>query len=87
MDQGRFQHFDNYQIDQQAEERCRQRLKEDLGLDDEAVEVVMNLRSQVKTLQTRLRQVEFTLQVMQTSQGSRLIHYRREIYEGDWEEL
>ena len=38
-----------------AYERCCQRLKEDLGLDEEAVEVILNLRNQVTALQARLQ--------------------------------
>jgi len=46
-----------------AYERCCQRLKEDLGLDEEAVEVILNLRNQVTVLQVRLHRLESTLEI------------------------
>jgi hypothetical protein len=69
-----------------AYERCCQRLKEDLGLDDEAIEVILNLRKQVTVLQTRLHRLESTLEIYQTGYGSRLTSYRQVFYEADWED-
>ena len=69
-----------------AYERCCQRLKEDLGLDDEAIEVILNLRNQVTVLQTRLHWLESTLEIYQTGYGSRLTSYRQLFYEADWED-
>ena len=69
-----------------AFERCCQRLKEDLGLDEEAVEVILNLRNQVTALQTRLHRLESTLEIYQTGSGSRLTSYRQVFYEADWED-
>jgi uncharacterized protein involved in exopolysaccharide biosynthesis len=71
----------------EAIERCRQRLKEDLGLDDEAVEVVMKLLDQVTALQARLRVLESTVEVYQAGYSSRLTRYRQMHYEATWEEL
>jgi len=69
-----------------AYERCCQRLKEDLGLDEEAVEVILNLRNQVTVLQARLHRLESTVEIYQTGYGSRLTSYRQVFYEADWED-
>ena len=69
-----------------AYERCCQRLKEDLGLDEEAVEVILSLRNQVTVLQARLHRLESTLEIYQTGYGSRLTSYRQVFYEADWED-
>ena len=69
-----------------AYERYFQRLKEDLGLDEEAVEVILNLRNQVTVLQARLRRLESTVEIYQTGYGSRLTSYRQVFYEADWED-
>ena len=75
------------QPDDAAYERCFQRLKEDLGLDEEAVEVILNLRNQVTVLQTRLHRLELTLEIYQVGYGSRLTSYRQVFYEADWEDI
>ncbi len=72
--------------DDPAYERCLQRLKEDLGLDEEALEVILNLRNQVTLLQSRLRTLETTMEIYETEQGSRLTRYRQVVYEAEWEE-
>lgn len=77
---------DPAEVEALADERCRQRLKDDLGLDDEAIDVIMRLRSQVTALQVRLQQVEWTLEVFQSGHHARLVRYREEVYEADWEE-
>ena len=69
-----------------AYERCLQRLKEDLGLDDEALEVILNLRNQVTFLQTRLRTLETTMEIYESTHGYRLTRYRQVYYEAEWEE-
>jgi hypothetical protein len=71
----------------QANERSRQRLKDDLGLNDEAVEVIMNLCNQVAVLQARLREVESMVEVYNAGYSARLIRYRQVISEADWEEI
>jgi hypothetical protein len=70
-----------------AYERCCQRLKEDLGLDDEAAEIILNLRNQVTVLQTRLRRLESTLEIYQVRRGARLTRYREVFQEADWEDI
>jgi len=78
--------FNMLQPDDPAYERCCQRLKEDLGLNEEAVEVILNLRNQVTALQTRLHRLESTLEIYQTGYGYRLTSYRQVFYEADWED-
>jgi len=70
----------------ELDERCRQRLNEELGIDDESVEVIMNLRSQVIALQERLRELESVLETYQAGHNSRFIKYRQVFYEADWED-
>lgn len=71
----------------EVNERCRQRLNEELGLDEESVEIIMNLRDQVMALQTRLRELESMLGTYQAGYSSRLIKYRQVFFEADWEDL
>lgn len=69
-----------------AYERCLERLKEDLGLDEEALEVILNLRNQLALLQSRLRTLETSVEVYESESGSRLTRYRQVFYEAEWEE-
>jgi CBS domain containing-hemolysin-like protein len=70
----------------ELDERCRQRLYEEFEMDEESVDVIMNLRSQVIALQERLREMEAMLETYQTGYNSRLIKYREVFYEADWED-
>jgi hypothetical protein len=72
---------------EQAHERCRGRLKEDLGLDEEVVDVIMNLLDQVASLQARLHELESTVEIYQARYSSRLTRYRQVYYEAAWEEV
>ncbi len=74
------------ELDEFALERCFQRLKEDLGLDEDLIEVVLNLREQVIVLQDRLHRLESTLEIYEAGSSSRLTRYRQIVYEADWEE-
>jgi len=67
-------------------ERLFQRMKEDLGLEDEAIEVVLNLREQVTILQARLHSLETTMHYYEAHTGSRLTSYRKVVIEAEWEE-
>lgn len=75
------------QPDDPAYERCWQRLKEDLGLEDEAVEIILSLRNQVTVLQSRLRRLESTLEIYQVRRGARLTRYREVFQEADWQDI
>jgi hypothetical protein len=70
----------------ELDEHCRKRLNEELGMDEESIEVVMNLRNQVIALQQRLRELESMLETYQSGYNSRLIKYRQVFYEADWED-
>jgi hypothetical protein len=70
-----------------AFDRYCQRLKDDLGMDDEAVEIIVNLRNQVMILQTRLRTLESTLEIHQVSHTTRITGYREVFQEADWEDM
>jgi hypothetical protein len=70
-----------------AFDRYCQRLKDDLGMDDEAVEVIINLRNQVMILQTRLHTLESTLEIYQVRHTTRLTIYREGFEEADWEDM
>ena len=69
-----------------AYDRCCQRLRDDLGVDDEAVEIIVSLRNQVMILQARLRALESTLEIHQVRHTTRLTSYREVFQEADWEE-
>ena len=73
--------------DDAAYDRYYQRLKEDLGVEDEAVEIIVNLRNQVMILQTRLRTLESTLEIHQVRHSTRLTRYREVFQEADWEDM
>jgi hypothetical protein len=75
------------QPDDAAYDRYRQRLKEDLGVEDGAVEIIVNLRNQVMILQTRLRTLESTLEIHQVRHSTRLTRYREVFQEADWEDM
>ena len=75
------------QPDDTAYDRYWQRLKDDLGLDDEAVEIIVSLRNQVMILQTRLRTLESTLEIHQMRHTTRLTSYREVFQEADWEDM
>jgi hypothetical protein len=69
-----------------AYERCLNRLKEDLGLDEDALEVILNLRNQITVLQARLRTLEGDIEIYRSSYHARLTRYRQAYYEAEWEE-
>ena len=71
---------------EQTEPRCRQRLRQDLGLSDKALEVIMHLRRQLISAQARLREVETELEIQRTGQSVRLARYREVSYEAMWQD-
>ena len=70
----------------ELEERCRQRLNAELGVDEESIEIIMNLRHQVIALQDRLKELESELETYRSGYTSRLIKYRQVVYEAEWED-
>ena len=69
------------------ESRSQRRLKDDLGVDEAAVEAIMRLRSQVIELQSQIRLLEAELTTQVASQQLRLSRYRKVYYEATWIEL
>jgi hypothetical protein len=67
--------------------RSQQRLKEDLGIDEDSAELILHLRNQVIALQSRLHELEAELATYKTNQHMRLACYREVFYEGTWIEL
>ncbi len=74
-------------FNEETDARCQERLKEDLGLEDEAVEVVMSLRRQVILLQARLEALEFTLAAYQVEYGAGRLPVSEEYLEASWEDI
>ena len=69
------------------ETRSQRRLLDDLGLDETAAEVILQLRSQVIELQLNIRQLEAELTTRVVSQQLRLARYQEDCYEAVWIEL
>jgi hypothetical protein len=69
------------------ESRSQRRLKDDLGVDEAAVEAILRLRSQVIELQAHVRRLEVELTAQYASQHMRLARYREVCYEASWIEL
>ena len=67
--------------------RSQRRLQDDLGVDEVAAEVILNLRSQVIELQSHIRRLEAELAVHNASQHMRLASYREVYFEATWIEL
>ena len=69
------------------ESRSQRRLKDDLGVDEVAVETILRLRSQVIELQARVRRLEAELTAQVAGQHMRLARYREVYWEATWIEL
>jgi len=69
------------------EARSQRRLKDDLGVDEDAAEAILRLRSQIIGLQAHIRQLEVELTAQNSSQQLRLARYREVYYEATWIEL
>ena len=69
------------------ESRSQRRLQDDLGVDEAAAVMILNLRSQVIELQSQLRRIEAELAAQYASQYLRLARYREVYYEATWIEL
>ena len=69
------------------ESRIQRRLKNDLGVDEAATEMIIHLRRQVLELQSHIRQLEAELTAQVDSQQFRLARYREIYYEAVWMEF
>lgn len=70
-----------------AYERFCQRLRQDFELDDEAVQLIVNLRNQVADLQARLTAMQADMQSFEADLDVRVTRYREVYYEAEWEEM
>ena len=77
----RYGHYEGYEL------RSQNRLKNDLGFDVAAAEMILRLRTQVLELQSRLHQLETEQMAQATSQQLRLTHSREIYFEATWIEL
>ncbi len=73
------------ETDEMQERRAR-RLREELGLNDEGVQVVLHLREQVVELQVRVRELEMQVNRHSRRRAARLALYQT-YYEASWQEL
>jgi len=71
----------------EANDRLRQRLKADLELDEDAIEVILNLHNQIMALQTRLQELESRMQVYQVESEGRFARYRETYFEAVWKDI
>ena len=69
------------------EERRRRRLQHDLGVDLAAVEVILNLRSQVVALQSQIQQLESELATNEANRLMRMSRYDEISLQATWIEL
>ncbi len=68
------------------EERRKQRLRDHLGLDEKAVEVVLHLRRQVLELRREMRELEIELNGHRRRREHRIARYHL-YYEATWREV
>jgi hypothetical protein len=69
------------------EQRCRQRLETELGLDAEGIEVILHMRRQIMALQASIRELEAELDSHRQAHSARLSGYQSLFYEATWVEL
>jgi hypothetical protein len=71
----------------ESEHSERRRMREVLGINGAGIEVILRLRSQVVTLQARLRQLETELAMWEAGQNTRLVRHRETCFEASWQEM
>ena len=71
----------------ESERSDRRRMREVLGINAAGVEVILRLRRQVTTLQTRMRQLEVELAMWEAGQNTRLMRHRQTCFEASWQEM
>jgi hypothetical protein len=69
------------------EQRCRRRLREDLGVNPAGAEVILHMRRQLLALQARVHQLEAELNSRQAGRSRRLAQFRETYFEEAWYEL
>jgi hypothetical protein len=71
----------------ESERSDRRRMREVLGINAAGIEVVLRLRRQIVTLQTRMRQLEAELAMWEAGQHTRLVRHRETCFEASWQEV
>jgi hypothetical protein len=71
----------------ESERSDRRRMREVLGINAAGIEVILRLRRQVTTLQTRMRQLEAELAMWEAGQNTRLMRHRETYFEASWQEM
>ena len=69
------------------ESRSQQRLMNDLGIDADAAEAILHLRSQVIELQSRIQRLETELTAQLAGQKMRLARYQKVYTDAIWIEM
>lgn len=69
------------------ESRCQKRLKENLGIEQDAAELILNLRRQVVALQSHIYELETELVDLKASLLLRLANNRDVFFEATWIEV
>jgi hypothetical protein len=75
---------DFYDDSDQFTQRRRRRLREDLDLDEESVEIILRLRSQLVTMQKLVVELQAELAVRRSEHGRRFVEVRRSSSEALW---
>jgi hypothetical protein len=60
---------------------------EELGIDEQDVDVILRLRQQVVTLQVQVRELETQLSTYRAERQIRIVHYRQSYSEPAWREF
>jgi DNA-binding PadR family transcriptional regulator len=71
----------------ESERSDRRRMRKVLGINAAGIEVILRLRRQMITLQTRVRQLEAELAMWQAGQNTRLVRHRETCSEASWQEV
>jgi hypothetical protein len=69
------------------DERCRRRLMEELGIDEQELDLILRLRQQVVNLQVQVRELEAELSTDRAERQIRIVHYRQSYSETAWREF
>ncbi len=73
-----------YDDSDQSRQRCRRRLREELLLDDESIEIILRLRSELLVAQRVVVGLQGELAVYRSERGMRLTDYRGGVVEASW---
>jgi hypothetical protein len=71
----------------ESERSDRRRMREVLGINAAGIEVILRLRRQMMTLQTRTRQLEAEVAMWEAGRNTRLVRHRETCFEASWQEV